>query len=321
MGYSLRELRKSDWPAVSRAADAALPNEHAMNREWLAARQNFPSDRCERKHYVVEADGDGVIGYGAIEGGEQVGRFRMFVVMDSGLLDAGPADLLFDMLLRDLAALRAKTAWTRELAYDLPLHAFFRRRGFTETHRFRTNHGNEVVMMEMLMNIRLVDKLASADADALWGGIEHPMGTEFQDLEWRAKDLHFFLDDAETKRPLAHVSLLRQEISVAGEEISVGGIGGVFTAPAARGQGHAATLIEHALHHARDRLKCRFGMLLCNDRVRPYYDKLGWQLVSDPVTILHGGQPICCPTNVMVKPLLTGATWPAGAVDLHSRPW
>jgi GNAT superfamily N-acetyltransferase len=171
------------------------------------------------------------------------------------------------------------------------------------------------------MRIRFAATVSQADADALWGGIEHPMGTEFQELEWRNKDLHFIYDDEQSGRPLAHVSLLRQEVSVAGEKIPVGGIGGVFTAPSARGQGHAAMFIEHALEHAREKLGCRFGMLLCNDRVRPYYEKLSWQLVSDPVTILHHGQPIRCPTKVMVKPLLAGATWPAGPVDLHSRPW
>src|SRR5438874_21435 len=115
------------------------------------------------------------------------------------------------------------------------------------------------------MPIRFVNKVSDADADAMWGGIAHPMGTEFGDLEWRTKDLHFIFDDDETRRPLAHVSLLRHEVSVAGVLIPVAGIGGVFTAPAARGQGHAAKLIGDALDYARDHLGCRFGMLLCND--------------------------------------------------------
>src|SRR5690348_16374011 len=120
------------------------------------------------------------------------------------------------------------------------------------------------------MNIRQVDNVSDADVAALWGGIEHPMGMEFTELEWRPKDLHFMLDDSSTPpRPLAHVSLLRQEVIVAGEpreKIPVAGIGGVFTAPAARSQGHAAKLIDHVLAHARDHFACRFGMLLCNDR-------------------------------------------------------
>ena len=173
------------------------------------------------------------------------------------------------------------------------------------------------------MPIRFVTKVSDADADDMWGGIEHPMGTEFQDLEWRQKDLHFLFDDDATGRALAHVSLLRQEVDVGNgrETIPVGGIGGVFTAPAARGHGHAAVLIDHALDYAREKLACRFGMLLCNSSVRPYYGKLGWQIVADPVTILRGGQSIRCPTNVMVKPLVAGAIWPAGEVDLRSRPW
>ena len=172
----------------------------------------------------------------------------------------------------------------------------------------------------MEMHIRLLNAVSDSDTNALWGGIEHPMGTEFQNLEWRSKDLHFILDDQPGGKPLAHVSLLRQEVDVAGQLIAVGGIGGVFTAPAARGCGHAAMLIDHVLKHARDALACRFGMLLCNDRVRPYYDRLGWRLVSEPVTMLHQGVPTRCPTNVMFKPL-AGESWPAGAVDLRSRPW
>lgn len=106
-----------------------------------------------------------------------------------------------------------------------------------------------------MRRVRLVNEISPSDADAMWGDIEHPMGTEFQDLEWRTKDLHFILDDNEQiARSLAHVSLLRHEVSVGGELIAVGGIGGVFTAPTARGQGYAATLIDHALNYAREQL-------------------------------------------------------------------
>ena len=171
------------------------------------------------------------------------------------------------------------------------------------------------------MPIRFVTKVSDTDADAMWGGIDHPMGTEFEELEWRQKDLHFIFDDDATGRALAHVSLLRQEVEVDGQIIPVGGIGGVFTAPTARGKGHAAKLIDHALDYARERLACRFGMLLCNTRVRPYYEMLGWQVIADPVSILHQGQPIRCPTNVMIKPLQAAVVWPNGAVDLRSRPW
>jgi hypothetical protein len=105
-----------------------------------------------------------VVGYGAVEGGDQVGRFRLFVVMNPDLLRAGPADLLFEALLHDLTGLGAESAWTRELAYDLPLYGFFRRRGLTETQRFRTPQGIEIVVMEMLLPLLTTTTSASNPA-------------------------------------------------------------------------------------------------------------------------------------------------------------
>jgi hypothetical protein len=61
-------------------------------------------------------------------------------------------------------------------------------------------------------------------------------------------------------------------------------------------------------------------MLLCRDAVAPFYERLGWQLVGDPVTLIQRGASARCPSNVMVKPL-ADEPWPAGPVDLRSLPW
>jgi hypothetical protein len=150
MAYSLRAPAASDWPGILRAADAALPEQGPMNRQWLAARRAFLADRFARADYVVvESAGGSVVGYGSAEGGEDAGNFRLFIVMGPALLDGGPGDLLFDALRRDLASLRAHRVWTRELASDLPLYAFFRRRGLVETQRYRSAEGIEIVLMEL----------------------------------------------------------------------------------------------------------------------------------------------------------------------------
>ena len=149
MAYTVREACDSDWPAILAAADAALPDERAMNRQWLAARQGFPAGLRSRSHYVVESDDRRVVGYGAVEAQEQAGRFRAFVVMAPQLLDAGPGDLIFDRLLVELRSLDAQLIWTRELAYDQPLQRFFRRRGLIEAQRYRSPGGIDIVVMEM----------------------------------------------------------------------------------------------------------------------------------------------------------------------------
>jgi N-acetylglutamate synthase-like GNAT family acetyltransferase len=130
---ALRAPSEADWHDVLAAADAAVPFDPAMNRQWLQNRRQLDATAV-RRHYVAVQDGRGV-GYGAVElraPGES--EARLFVVTAPSLLSSVGA-ALFERLTADARALGVTLLWLREYAIDAPLLRFLSDRGFVETAR------------------------------------------------------------------------------------------------------------------------------------------------------------------------------------------
>jgi hypothetical protein len=146
MSIILRHPLGSDWAAILEVANLSAP--WADNTEWLERRKTFAG--YLRHHYVaVETDLDRVIGYGAIEGEQTQGRFRIFVVTRPELLPT-VGDQIYRQLDLDLSELNAEVAWAREESRD-PLIDFFREHGIHETARFHHDE-REIVIMEKTMH-------------------------------------------------------------------------------------------------------------------------------------------------------------------------
>jgi L-amino acid N-acyltransferase YncA len=103
-----------------------------------------------RRHYVATDAATGkVIGYGAVEAGQESGRYRIFLVMSPDLLTGGMGNLMYDQLIADLSTLHARVVWTHEYAHDLTLLGFLSQHGFSETRRFPLpGSKTEAVLME-----------------------------------------------------------------------------------------------------------------------------------------------------------------------------
>jgi N-acetylglutamate synthase-like GNAT family acetyltransferase len=150
----LREPREADWDAILTAADAAIPFDPAMNREWLRNRKCFEGTGGVRRHYVA-VDAGTTVGYGAVEVRATRNRTgRLFVVTAPSLLTTvGTA--LFDQVLADARALELETVWLREYADDAALLGFLSERDFRETARTRSADGVfEYVLVERRLNPR-----------------------------------------------------------------------------------------------------------------------------------------------------------------------
>jgi GNAT superfamily N-acetyltransferase len=155
---------------------------------------------------------------------------------------------------------------------------------------------------------------------ALEGDEEHPFGTEGIELVWRPKERHVMLRDDEG-RLVASTGLLVVEVSVGGDEpFEVVGVGGVFVTRADRGQGLARVVVEAALERAAT-IGPQLAMLFCRDGVAGLYRKLGFELVEPPVRVLQPTGSAIMPVNTMWRPLVEGAAWPPGAVQLRSEPF
>jgi predicted N-acetyltransferase YhbS len=161
------------------------------------------------------------------------------------------------------------------------------------------------------------DALTDAEKEKLFGWGQDIFGADDLNLRWRPKDVHFVLHlDGEA---VSHVGVLQHEVSVAGRGIKVGGLGGVVTLPAWQKRGYASELMRHAANYF-EAAPVEAGLLFCLGRRVPFYESLGWQLLSHPVLIQQPPGEIVSPLEVMVL-LLGDHVWPDGEVRLNSFPW
>ena len=151
------------------------------------------------------------------------------------------------------------------------------------------------------MNIRRVRQLSSEESSQLWGWSDDIFGTAGLNLTYRPKngqELRFILDD-DVAGPVSHIAILKQHARANGRPVLIGGIGGVLTIPAFQGRGHATRLVRHATDFLREKWKVDFALLFCIDRMRQYYERLGWQKATCEVLIDQPTGKIPSPFHVM----------------------
>ena len=170
----------------------------------------------------------------------------------------------------------------------------------------------------MSEEIRLVRELTDEERQRLFGWGENIFGIEDNKYVWRPKDLHFILYVDEMA--MSHVGLVEQTVDVAGQAVRVAGVGGVATNGQVHGRGYAQKTMRFAEKYMCEEMNVEFGLLFCLDRLKPFYERQGWQLLHDPVEFEQPSGRMISPINVMVLPCGERA-WPAGAVDLRSLPW
>lgn len=127
-------------------------------------------------------------------------------------------------------------------------------------------------------------------------------------LTWRDRQL------------VSHVAVVDRSVNAGGEPIRVAGISGVMTPAQYRGQGLASGLMQRAATFMRDELNTEFGLLLCGAALIPFYEALGWQRITAPVTFDQPGGSTRWRGETMILPC-TDRSWPEGPVDLCGLPW
>ncbi len=168
------------------------------------------------------------------------------------------------------------------------------------------------------MEIRLVTNLSEAEKRLLFEWSPNVFGDEGSNLQWRPKDWHFLV--YESDQLVSHVGIVKHTVTIGEQQITVGGIGGVVTVPAAQGKGYASMALQEATKFMREELMVEFGMLFCLARMIPFYQRFDWQEVLEPVLIDQPSDKIFSPLVVMVLPCRS-QEWPAGTVKLESLPW
>ncbi|MGH9900868.1 MAG: GNAT family N-acetyltransferase [Pyrinomonadaceae bacterium] len=170
----------------------------------------------------------------------------------------------------------------------------------------------------MAEEIKRCEALSDAEKQQLFGWGEDIFGVTSLGLRWRPKDLHFLL--YRDGSAVSHVGLLRHVVRVGGEPVTVGGVGGVVTIPAAQGKGFARGLLGRAVDFFGREWGADAGLLFCLGRMVPFYESMGWNVVDPPVLIEQPAGKVASPLPVMALPC-GGRGWPNGQVELDSLPW
>lgn len=119
---------------------------------------------------------------------------------------------------------------------------------------------------------------------------------------------------------VAYVRLFERTITVGGQQLRVGGVGGVMTLPEWRRCGLASAALRRGAEFLHAERQLEFALLLCRDEVANVYAQLGWTSVDGPTTFDQPAGRATYPRQTMV--LTFDATpWPSGPIDLCGLPW
>lgn len=167
------------------------------------------------------------------------------------------------------------------------------------------------------MEVRLVTNLSEAEKQQLFKWGPDVFGAAALNLQWRPKDWHFLV--YANAQLVSHVGIVKHLVTVGEQQVTVGGIGGVVTVPAAQGRGYASMALQKATKFMREELLVDFGLLFCLARMIPFYQRFGWQELTGPIIIDQPSEKMPSPLVVMMLPCRS-QTWPAGTVQLENLP-
>jgi GNAT superfamily N-acetyltransferase len=138
------------------------------------------------------------------------------------------------------------------------------------------------------------------------------------DVQWAAHDwMALGWLDGEL---VSQLCLLKREIRIGTGRVWIAGVGGVATHPQRQKQGLASQLMRASETFMRDEIRVPFGLLVCADETRPFYEKNDWKFVADEVIFIQNDEQKKLKTCVMIL-LLSDQSWPPGKIDLCGLPW
>ena len=166
---------------------------------------------------------------------------------------------------------------------------------------------------ELIQQFDHLDRLAFADTD-------NDDNSADLSIDWNST-CDWFAFGWLGSEPVTQLCLVKREIEVAQTQVWVAGIGGVATHPNWQRHGFATRLLLATETFMREELGVPFGLLICANRTRPFYESVGWKHVADELFFAQKDlTKRSMKTNVMIS-MLTNEIWPLGVIDLCGAPW
>jgi GNAT superfamily N-acetyltransferase len=138
---------------------------------------------------------------------------------------------------------------------------------------------------------------------------------------WRTRwaDFDWYVSVHSGRRILGIAGVVDRMGTVGGTPARLGLLGGVFTIPEERTRGLGTDVVRRATRLVEHDLKCDFGVLICSDRLAPFYARLGWKRVPNVMTFERFGRKGAIRGRVMVYEC-AGRPLPEGVIDVKGLP-
>lgn len=167
--------------------------------------------------------------------------------------------------------------------------------------------------------IKQYGKLSERDRIKLEECINHEFGhipivseTEWSKPNWSV--IEYKEDEI-----ISFYNIVLREIELDGQTCKVSGINNVITLKKYRGNGYASKLLRETEYLIFDEFKCQFGLLLCADKMIPYYENLNWYKVNCPVYFEQSNGINLWPSNAML--INKGEQVQPNEIKLNGLPW
>ena len=120
---------------------------------------------------------------------------------------------------------------------------------------------------------------------------------------------------------VSHVGIVVRTGTLDDAAVQIGGIGSVKTHPRAQGRGYASAGLRRATTALHDDYRVAFSLLVCQEHLLPFYNRLGWLPFSGRLLVEQPTGPTVFTIN---RPMVLSGLSAApqdGMIDLKGLPW
>ena len=139
-------------------------------------------------------------------------------------------------------------------------------------------------------------------------------------VKWAPADLSVLVSTLEGEL-VSHVGIVVRAGALDGKAVKIGGVGSVKTHPRAEGRGYASAGLRRAAAVLHDDHRVAFSLLVCQEPLLPFYNRLGWLAFSGRLVVEQPAGRVVFTIN---RPMVLPGYRPApldGVIDLNGLPW
>lgn len=139
-------------------------------------------------------------------------------------------------------------------------------------------------------------------------------------FQWAPPDYSILIFTPEGEL-VSHVGIVVRTGTFDGVAVTIGGVGSVKTHPRAQGRGYASAGLRRAATALHDDHHVAFSVLVCQEHLLPFYNRLGWLPFAGHLLVEQPTGPTVFTLN---RPMVLAGLSAApqdGTIDLQGLPW